>query len=335
MTEFPPDQWWVIARVEDVGRELTHQALLGQPVVLYRTLDGRPVALADRCAHRGFPLSKSTLIGDRIQCRYHGFAYDETGACVRVPAELTPPTRVCVRSFPLVERGPFVWLWPGDPAKANRDLVPDPDWVTDDSWAVQSGTLEVNGSWRHMHDNLLDLTHLSFLHNGVGGTQRYAEAAPDVTHESGRVQVMRRFVDDSPEAGLTLGITTPVQRESWSDWRSPALIIAQSKTTALDAAGEPTERATSVRFMHAITPISPTKFTYHWAVARDFMVDSDEVSQLTYEQSMTAFLEDADALQWIQEFDDRYPRPNPPEINVRTDQGGLRARRLIDQLLKP
>jgi vanillate O-demethylase monooxygenase subunit len=321
----------VATRSEDLGREPTGRTVAGHPLVLYRTEDGEPVALDDRCAHRGFPLSRSRLVGDNVQCGYHGFTYAPSGVCVQVPAQPDVPGRVRVRSFPAVERRPFVWVWTGDATTADPAEIPDPGWIEED-WAVLTGVLRINGSWHQMHDNLMDLTHLTYLHDGVGGTGRYAETPPDVTTRNGRVRVERRIREDGPGAGWALGLDTAVLRHATTEWRSPALILADVVITPDPPENAP-DRSATIRFFHAVTPESPTTLTYHWALARDFMVDNEELTERTLDQTVTAFQQDVEAVEWIHQLRRDFPPAEPAEVNIRVDGAGLRVRRIIADIL--
>lgn len=334
MREFPHNHWWVAARAEDVGRELLERVVLGTPIVLYRTLDGGPVALDNRCVHRSFPLSKGKLVDDEVQCGYHGFRYDASGACVCIPSQEHIASRVRVKSFPVAERYPYVWVWIGDDDAADETLIPDPGWVNDDEWHVLSGTIRIRGSWRVMHDNLLDLTHLTFLHNGVGGTEAYAQVVPNVESDGRTLTVTRQYVDDSPGSGWALGTDTPIERYACNDWRSPALIIVEVRMTDIAAHERGEDNVARIRFMHSITPESSSSLHYHWIVARDFLRDSENVTKMFYEQTVATYAEDTDAVEWIQEAMERYPRTDPREISVKADAGALQGRRIIESLLQ-
>ena len=118
--------WYVAAWDHEVTRmNLLRRVLLDEPVVFYRTEDGRPVALADRCCHRHAPLSRGRLRGDALECPYHGFTYDPSGACILVPGQANIPPGARVRSYPVVERYNLVFIWTGDPDKADPKLILD------------------------------------------------------------------------------------------------------------------------------------------------------------------------------------------------------------------
>src|SRR5215469_15818473 len=127
--------WYVAAQADEVGRAPFGRLLLGEPVVLYRKEDGTAVALEDRCCHRRAPLHKGKLIGDALQCGYHGFTFSADGACIAIPGQPRVPPGVGVRAHPLVERHRYLWLWPGDPAKADPALIPDFRENDDPAWA--------------------------------------------------------------------------------------------------------------------------------------------------------------------------------------------------------
>src|SRR4030095_14247766 len=114
--------------------ELLARTICNKKIVLYRTLSGAPVALEDACWHRLVPLSMGKLRGDEVQCAYHGLRYDAHGRCTFMPSQETINPSACVRSFPVVERHRFVWIWPGDPALADPALVPDLRWNHDPDW---------------------------------------------------------------------------------------------------------------------------------------------------------------------------------------------------------
>jgi phenylpropionate dioxygenase-like ring-hydroxylating dioxygenase large terminal subunit len=155
--------WYVVAESKKVGRELRGIRVLGEPLVLYRTQSGEPIVLDDRCAHRRFPLSRSKLVGDSIQCGYHGFTYDHTGRCIWA-ANVKP--QFGVRRYPCAEVGPWLWAWMGDPQKADRAAVPYPKLDPKEPWRAIEGYKLNPGNYMLLIENLFDVSHLHFLHGG-------------------------------------------------------------------------------------------------------------------------------------------------------------------------
>src|SRR5258708_5585041 len=125
MSSFPQNYWYVAAWSSEVGRELLARTICGEPVVLYRKRDGSPIALADRCVHRRYPLSLGKLTEDQVECGYHGFVFDCAGACTFVPGQDRIPRTARVPSYKLIERDKWIWIWIGDQNKADPALVPD------------------------------------------------------------------------------------------------------------------------------------------------------------------------------------------------------------------
>ena len=121
---FPKDCWYVAARSGEVGRSLLKRTIACENVVLYRTGGGRAVALLDMCPHRLAPLSLGQLVGDAVQCGYHGITFDCEGRCIRIPGEEKIPEHFRATRYPVAEKWGFVWVWLGDAAKADLALLP-------------------------------------------------------------------------------------------------------------------------------------------------------------------------------------------------------------------
>ena len=164
-TPFVYNEWYVAAFSSEVTREFLPRILLEKRVVLFRTEAGEAVALSDRCAHRAYPLSLGKLEGDTIVCGYHGFRFNAEGDCVDVPSSAKCPRDLGVARYRVVERGPLVWIWMGNPDEADESRLVEQEWLGESNWAKSSGYFELQSNYISMHENLLDLTHLSFLHD--------------------------------------------------------------------------------------------------------------------------------------------------------------------------
>ena len=184
---FLRNYWYVAGYDHEVSRRPLGRVILGEPIALYRLEDGTPVALEDRCAHRHLPLSMGRLIGDTLQCHYHGLRYDRSGACVRVPGQDLIPRSARVKSYPVVERYHWLWIWMGDPALADPASIPDYHWFDDPNWGVKGEYLHVKSNWQLIVDNLLDLTHLAFVHETtIGNSALVDQATVKVTAVAGQ-----------------------------------------------------------------------------------------------------------------------------------------------------
>ena len=144
--------------------------ILEQPIVLYRTSGtGELVALEDRCSHRAAPLSKGRREGDDLRCMYHGVRFGPSGACTDLPGQDVIPKAVCVRSFPTVERHGGAWVWMGEADKADPALIPQFIGPDSDEFAIAASCLEIDAEAQLLIDNLLDVSHASYVHEATFG----------------------------------------------------------------------------------------------------------------------------------------------------------------------
>ena len=187
--------------------------ICGEHLVLYRLADGTPVALHDRCSHRGYPLSASARVGDAVQCGYHGLTFDPDGRCTWAPGQERIPSRANITARPLVQRGPWVWVWMGDPDAPDHDRLPAMPWLDHADWQVVHGMEPLAARPSLLIDNLLDLSHETFLHAGYIGTPEVADTpiATTVDDERDVVHVSRRMeaVECPPFYSQTTGLSTP------------------------------------------------------------------------------------------------------------------------------
>lgn len=335
---YPRDHWYVVARSVEIGHELTARTICGRHVVLYRTNGGEVVALDDRCPHRGFPLSAGALVGDLVQCGYHGLRFDPCGTCVSVPGQERIPSRANVPTRPVVEQGAWIWMWPGDPDRADPQLVPATPWFEDDAWAAVDGVEPLDARYGLLVDNLLDLSHETFLHGGYIGTPEVAETPIDTSvDDDGVVYVSRRMqsVECPPFYETTTGLSTPIDRWQDIEYHAPGFYLLHVRVAP--AGAEPRDdgsdpEAAHVKVLYAITPVDDRHTLDFWAVARDFALDDESVDARIAEMNRAVVLQDVDALNLIeQRLGDDW---SPPEISFKIDTGGLAARRVLADLIR-
>ena len=136
---FLRNYWYVAATDAEVGRKPLARTILGEPIVFFRTEEGAPVAMEDRCAHRHLPLSMGKLVGDELQCHYHGLRFGTDGRCTRIPGQEQIPRCAKVKTYPVAERYHWIWIWMGDPALADPAKITDFHWLDDpDHWGAKS-----------------------------------------------------------------------------------------------------------------------------------------------------------------------------------------------------
>jgi len=271
--------WYVAACDHEVGPEaLFARRLLDQPVLFYRREDGEAVALLDRCPHRFAYLSQGRRMGDEIECIYHGLRFGPDGACTRSPYQKTPPARAKVQSFPLVERHRFLWIWMGDPALADPALIPDHSHMDRTDMRPMGWHVTFNGNWQLGNDNLMELTHLFWLHTStIGGWKPDAGATDGETYrarlEAGRV-LSRTFVPGIERAPVFYnGVPEGQHFHQWNDteWVAPANMKFTMGAVPTDAPAV-TDRPYMVQ-SHLITPQTRTSSHYFSGLARIFQLE--------------------------------------------------------------
>jgi phenylpropionate dioxygenase-like ring-hydroxylating dioxygenase large terminal subunit len=230
-TQIPRNQWYVAAYGSEIGDDLFARTICGEPVVFYRDTSGSVVALADRCVHRRFPLSRSRRVQDTIVCGYHGFTYDATGACVAVPGQTRVPRTARVKSYPVNEQDNFVWIWIGDgePSKT----IPRAPWLADPGWVTVRGMEPLAARYALLVDNLLDLSHETYLHGGYIGTPEVAETPilTEADEDAGVVRVSRHMADAEcpPFYAKSTGIEGRITRWQDLEFFPPCLYLLHSR----------------------------------------------------------------------------------------------------------
>jgi len=327
---FARDAWYVVAFASEVGREtLLARTALNEPVVLYRRDGGEAVALEDRCIHRRMPLSLGRRRGDAIRCGYHGATFNYDGSCLGVPSNDVTPAGFRVRAFPLVERGPFLWLWPGVPERADPALVPDGGQCGFDDPAQQSeiGTLlHLKARYQLLNENLLDLSHLTDLHDGTIGTQNVAGAPIAVEGTGVSVRVTRRIEGDvvTPFFQNAFGSKlTHATRTQIADWYAPSLHVTRFAMESPDGA-----QRYAHNVIHAVTPETDRTTHYFWAFTRTYRRGDDDATELIRGTISRIFDQDRAALEAIETAIVREGERGV-ELSLRQDAGALRARRIV------
>ena len=183
MTEtksYPLNAWYAAAWSHEIKHELAARRICDKDVVLYRRSDGGVVALENACWHRLLPLSLGRLKGDEVVCGYHGLVFNSAGRCTYMPAQKTINPSAAVRAYPTIERHRLVWIWPGDPALADPAKMPDFHWNDGTDWVGEGGTFYKLGcDYRLVVDNLMDLTHETYVHVGsIGDEARIRTTLP-------------------------------------------------------------------------------------------------------------------------------------------------------------
>ncbi len=176
--QHPRNAWYMAGWDKDVPEgKVVAATILGQPLALARGDGGTVFAMEDRCPHRAAPLSLGKCEDGGLRCWYHGVRFAADGTCVEIPGQDSIPPALKVRTFPVVERHAAIWVWMGDAAQADKALIPPFVGYRSPDWAMTPGRLDYDAPARLIHDNLLDLTHISYVHaeTFAGGRQDSAD----------------------------------------------------------------------------------------------------------------------------------------------------------------
>jgi len=331
---FLRDYWYVAGSDHEIGRKPLGRIILGEPIVFYRLEDGTPVVLEDRCAHRHLPLSMGKLTGDTLQCHYHGLRYDKSGVCVRVPGQDHIPRSARVKSYPVVERYHWLWIWMGDPARADADKIPDYHWLDDPEWGARGEYLYVRSNWQLIVDNLLDLTHLAFVHETTIGNSALVDLAKVKIERTGDNVVMTRWTLDAPapptfvKAGK---FTSNVDRWQIINFAPPSYLRLDVGATPTGTGAPQGTRVGGIGMwnLNAITPETETTSHYFWGQAHNWDIKNPKATDTIIEQIRTAFLEDVAVFEAQQRNLEMIP--NPPQTDINADSAVIQARRILDR----
>ncbi|MGE0735876.1 MAG: Rieske 2Fe-2S domain-containing protein [Alphaproteobacteria bacterium] len=328
--------WYVAAASHELGKSLLARTLLEQPVVLYRKQDGTAVALEDRCSHRFYPLSAGELKADSIVCGYHGMEFDCAGRCVRVPGQKNVPRGADIKAYPIAEKWRFVWLWMGDPALADESKIPEIWRNNHPEWDVVCGDcIPVKGNYRLVADNLLDPSHVSFLHKSTLGTADVADIPQDTEQFGHNVRVTRWILDRAPAPVYARlgGFKGNVDRWQIITFTPPALVEVDMGSCVAGSGAPQGDRSQGIE-LHAfnlVTPSARDTAYYFWTHVRNFSLGDADVSKTVRQQFITAFTEDVMAIEGVQAGFAKFPDKRP--VNISADGGGIRARRILDDLI--
>jgi vanillate O-demethylase monooxygenase subunit len=333
-TAFVRNCWYIAALADEIGRALTERLILGRSVLLYRREDGTAVAMQNRCPHRSFPLSKGRLCGDDVECGYHGITYGPDGRCVRIPSQENIPATFRLHRYPLVERGPFVWIWTGDVEAADPKEIPDFPVLSEPNSVHVEGYFHVKGNYVGLHENVLDLTHASYLHGADAATLKFASIPADVEVNGNVVKITRVEPNSSlpPHRQAVLGGNPRVDRVAESYFLTPGVHLSYSYYYDADAA-EGAEPLSRFEIIHAFTPETHTSTHYFWANASpETNVGGEEFRELMRARSTKVYSEDVAAAQWVEELRASEADEELRELSVGSDRAGLAMRRILANL---
>lgn len=334
------NRWYIAAFASEISREPIERTLLGKPVALYRRQDGQPVAIYGLCPHRYYPLAKGKLKGDAIVCGYHGFTFGPDGKCIDVPSQ-GAGAGFCQPTYPIVERGPLCWIWMGDAERCDPALIPPyADFGLDEpGWRYSSPNyFRIKGRSQLLIDNLMDLTHLPYVHHHIGGGE--AMKNPTIEEQdrpvSYRVSRMGKvpftpfhehiFGSDARFGGLS-------DFSAITDFYGPEFIRTSLPiTTAVEGLDQVPSALGALYILHGITPETERSTHYFGFSTRNFRLDSEELDAFQLQSDCKIRQQDVEAIEAVEARVDLAAAAQR-ELLVRSDKPAVKVRKMIQAMI--
>lgn len=336
---FPKNAWYVACTPDEIiGRPLGRR-ICGDRIVFYRGAEGKVVALEDFCPHRGAPLSLGSVRDGELVCGYHGLNMGCDGKPVSMPNQRVDKFPR-IRKYPVVERYGFIWIWTGDAKLADPSTIRHLEWADNPEWAFGGGLFHIQCDYRLMIDNLMDLTHETYVHATSIG-QKEIDKAPVNTKVEGGVVITSRFMENimappfwqAALKGNNLAADVPVDRWQICRFTAPGHVlidvgVAHAGKGGFHAAPEHKVSSIVVDFM---TPETETSHWYFWGMARNFKPQDPALTASIREGQGKIFSEDRAILELQQKNLLEHPKRRLLKLNI--DAGGVHSRLILDRMM--
>ena len=336
---FPKNTWYVACTSDEVTDKPFGRRICNELMVFFRDEAGEVAALEDFCPHRGAPLSLGFVKEGRLVCGYHGLEMGCKGHTVAMPGQRVRGFPA-IRHFPVVERHGFIWVWPGEAALADVAQLPHFEWQGNPEFAYGGGLYHIACDYRLMIDNLMDLTHETYVHATSIG-QKEIDENPCTTKTEGDNVVTSRFMsgirpppfwqmamraNDLPDDGL-------VDRWQICRFTPPSHVLIEVGVALAGKGGynaAPQDKAYSV-VVDFITPETETSIHYFWGMARQFKPQDAALTASIREGQGAIFAEDREMLERQQK--NLLAQPERALLMLNIDAGGVQSRRVLDRLM--
>jgi len=335
---FLRNTWYIAAWQDEIAAgALFNRTILNEPILFYRKQDGMVAAIGDRCPHRFAPLHMGKLEGDCVQCPYHGLRFYSSGQCAHNPhGDGTIPKAARVKAYPVAERHLAVWIWMGDPALANPDLIPDYAFLAAAKpTARNTGYLHTKANYELLCDNIMDLSHVDFLHPTTLGGGALSSTRPQVSELGKKVRILWEARNAIAPPGFAVHLPDPqAPADVWTDviWSAPALMHL---STGVTPAGKSFDEGVSTSNLHMMTPETDTTTHYFYANTRSFVQDDAEFNNMVDRMLIGVFAgEDKPMVEGQQQMMGTADLWSLKPILLQVDAGAVRVRRTLERLIK-
>jgi vanillate monooxygenase len=334
---FPKNAWYVACMPHEIDEKPLGRRVCGESIVFYRAAEGKVAALEDFCPHRGAPLSLGYVSEGKLVCGYHGLEMGCEGKTIAMPGQRVGGFP-CIRSYPVVERYGFVWVWPGDASKADPATIQHLDWYDNPEWAYGGGLFHIACDYRLMIDNLMDLTHETYVHSTSIG-QKEIDEVPCKTTIDGDVVVTSRFMTgiEAPPfwkmalRGNNLADDVLVDRWQICRFTPPSSVNIEVGVAHMGHGGydAPNDKKAYSVVIDFITPETETSIHYFWGMARKFNPQDMALTASIREGQGKIFTEDLEMLERQQK--NLLAHPNRSVLKLNIDAGGVQSRKVLER----
>jgi vanillate O-demethylase monooxygenase subunit len=336
---FIKNAWYVACTPDEIAEGPLGRQICGEKIAFFRGPEGKAAGVENFCPHRGAPLSLGYVEEGKLVCGYHGLAVGCNGHSLSMPGQRVkgfPP----IKSYAVEERYGFIWVWPGDQDKADPAKLPALDWAESPDWAYGGGLYHINCDYKLMIDNLMDLTHETYVHSASIG-QKEIDETPVATRTEGNHVITSRFMENIPAPPFwrmalrmnELADDVPVDRWQICHFHPPSHVLIEVGVAHAGHGGyhAPVEVKASSWVVDFITPETETTHWYFWGMARRFKPRDASLTVQIREGQGKIFAEDREMLELQQQNLLRWPERALLKLNI--DAGGVQSRRIIDRLL--
>lgn len=332
---FLRNTWYMLGWSNELDAGFVHRTIAEEPILAYRLESGRPAAIHDRCPHRFVPLHRGKQVGDTVECGYHGLCFDADGKCVKNPVDgAIIPKAAQVRAYPIVDRYGVLWVWLGDPAKADPDRIVRYDFLVDPRRSTVQGYMLTRANYELAIDNLSDLTHVQYVHGEYQASEVFARLTSEVfqngntittrlTLPNGRVPYF--FANAVPDADAHIDLVYDVE------WNPPS--VATLKARGYQP-GDRNDPIFDIQSAHIISPETRSTCHYFFGNSRNYAVGDAAADEKVREWQRIGFVDQDKPMLEAQQLsvgDRDILSMNP--VLLATDAGSVRIRRTLKALI--
>src|SRR5215469_12408001 len=318
---FVRNRWYAAMLSRDVSRTPKQAWVLDLPIVLFRKVSNEVVALRDVCPHRHAPLSLGTVVGDEIQCRYHGFQFDSSGRCTRIPSEKVIPSAIQAERIVVREALGFVWVWAGEPAKADPSLLISFPWLEKPGFVSYHVATMVEAPLQPIIDNLMDLTHVHFVHSILGATNLVHESEPMQAWEARDHVLYRRALKQRKVGSMEY-------TEIGGEFIPPSIVITNSIPKC--EGSDEIQPGPMAQALHCLTPRNAESTTYLALRCWNVLTQPHEIAAIQHQTNVT-LAEDKAIIE--AQYRNRSAASSDEKL-IKSDRAAIMARRVYERILR-